>query len=664
MNMLSVTLGLAMGFLQGPPGLENDFETALGTAGLSTKTARFDGNLLGLFRQGEFTTSLYDAAFENPWRMPFFVTTIRRELSTFGGRPNESQMVLARWSGFGTRRTLLGNPIGAAETRAKSAGSLQSTLDKMKAQGLIKGAIPSLANVPSDVQQAAAMVLDVALTTVEQRRVAFRKFPNLDALYSLFSGPVSAEPGGENYMKMLDVMRQVDIKNLGAGSHDLLLASQTARTMLATADPNAAYDFQLETSWGWIRLCSGKDNSHPDRPTLLTLDISGNDTYLNAPANRNSTNWLSVTIDLAGNDKYLSDPVLAATPIAKFDSRKTATSKPGPGGGMLGTAVLIDVKGDDIYRSHRPGLGSGQFGFGYLLDSEGADIYDAYANSEGYGRFGGGILEDQAGNDQYLGFSKVQGCGETAGFGYLVDRAGDDVYNANDEVLDFPSPQSAQHNVSMAQGAGNGRRGDYVDGYSLAGGVGLLFDMDGKDLYTCGIFGQGVGYWEGVGMLWDGGTENDTYSGQWYVMGAAAHFAIGLLEDEGGNDKYVAPMNMALGAGHDFSIGMLLERGGDDLFTGPNLSLGAGNANGLGVFVDFAGKDNYNSSGITLGKGAEAPKDSLRSRGLCLGVFMDLGGSDVYPGALTYGINGNRVANWTDKGMSPPESQVGVFWDR
>ena len=50
---------------------------------------------------------------------------------------------------------------------------------------------------------------------------------------------------------------------------------------------------------------------------------------------------------------------------------------------------------------------------------------------------------------------------------------------------------------------GNGRRGDYLDGHSLAGGVGILFDQEGIDHYVSGVFGQGVGYWEGVGILWD-----------------------------------------------------------------------------------------------------------------------------------------------------------------
>jgi hypothetical protein len=370
-----------------------------------------------------------------------------------------------------------------------------------------------------------------------------------------------------------------------------------------------------------------------------------------------------VVIDTSGSDKYVSDPALETTALNKWSGRKGGGNLPGPGGALFGYSVLIDSQGNDLYRTHRPGLGSARLGLGVLLDKSGDDTYDAYQDSEGFGMFGGGILEDVSGKDVYRGFMQVQGCGQTGGFGYLVDRSGDDQYIAEDQAIDFPSPQSAQHNVSMAQGAGNGRRADYLEGESLAGGVGVLFDQAGADIYTSAVFGQGVGYWMGVGALWDDGG-NDVYNGLWYVQGAAAHFAIGFIEDAAGTDSYVAPMNMAQGAGHDFSVGMLLDRLGDDTYKAPNLSLGAGNANGIGIFVDFAGADKYDSSSVTLGKAADAPVNTLRSRSLCLGAFLDLGGTDTYPPVASWAKNSTPTANWTGRSPTPQESQLGVFFDR
>jgi hypothetical protein len=371
---------------------------------------------------------------------------------------------------------------------------------------------------------------------------------------------------------------------------------------------------------------------------------------------------MSVLVDTNGDDKYLSSMDLQNTEVAKYADRKKNGSF-GPASAAFGVSVLLDSGGSDLYRTTRPGLGSAFMGVSVLEDSSGDDIYDAYTNSEGFGWFGIGILDDWKGSDKYTVFNQGQGFGGVSGFGAILDRLGDDTYTANDTVIDFPSPQTDKHNVSMAQGAASGRRADYIDGHSLSGGIGLLMDEAGKDKYSCGVFGQGCGYWEGTGLLLDEAGD-DEYLGQWYVQGAAAHFAIGFLHDSGGSDVFTGVLNMAQGAGHDFSVGMLIKNGGADTYHAPNLSLGASNANGIGIFVDTMGDDTYDSSGISLGRSAEATKGSLRERALGLGVFMDTGGSDKYPAGASWATNGNRQVNWMDKRPSPDESQCGIFWDR
>jgi hypothetical protein len=649
--------------LQGPPPLEEAFEIALGAVGLAAQTARFDENLLRLYRQGEFTSPFYDACSENPWRVPFFAENLRRELAVFAARPSESLNAGGRLLGWGTRRSLIGNPNGAEEASSLKPGSLAEALREMARKGRLVGQTPSLDMVPEEVQQAAALILSVLPRVLEFRKAALDKLGNLDPVYDRLTGPLDASAQGRPFEELRAIYREVDPKNLCAGAHDFLLAAQTAFSRLGTVPGSIAYDVEFETVWGWVRLSGGGPTTHPDRPTLLIVDTGGSDTYLGAPANKSASNWVSVVLDTDGDDRYLSDRALAQTRVAQFEGRKSGGLQPGPGGAVLGYVALFDEKGDDLYRTHLPGIGSGRVGVAAVLDREGADTYDAYRDGQGFGLFGAGILEDLKGDDRYQGFTQVQGMGQTQGFGYLADRGGKDEYDANDEMIDFPSPQSAQHNVSMAQGAGNGRRGDYLDGHSLAGGVGILHDEAGDDRYVCGVFGQGVGYWEGVGMLWDS-AGTDAYLGQWYAQGASAHFAIGYLEDVAGNDRYVAPMNMAQGAGHDFSFGMLLDRAGDDHYRAPNLSLGAGNANGIGVFADLLGADTYESSGITLGRAAEAPKGSNRSRALCLGVFLDLAGQDAYPAGASWAMNASKTVNMTDRGPTPAESQLGVFWDR
>lgn len=648
---------------QTPTSIDNEFNTGLGTLGMTVSTARFDPELLHFFQQGEFTTTLYGSAHSDPWRMPFFVQMYRTEMAQAVGRPSESLATASRLLGYSIRRSLLGDPTRVAADDALKPGALADVLEKMKAQRLITSEIPSLERVPKSTQQAAAFLLQVALNTVSYRRAALSRVPDIAGTYKRVQiyDPGTEDP--ETVARQLELARSVDISFLLAGGQDLQIAATHAMTLAEATDPTAVYEWRVETQWGAVVLSGGSNSRSDGANTLVMIDTGGNDSYLNPASNQSVSNWLSVCIDTAGDDKYLAEERLADIPVSKFAERKAAATAQGPGSALLGYSFLGDSKGNDLYRTHATGLGSANFGVAVVLDKVGNDNYDAYANSEGFGTFGVGILEDMDGKDTYSGFSQVQGIGQTAGVGVLIDRTGDDIYDANDEVIDFASPQSSQHNVSMAQGAGNGRRADYLDGHSLSGGIGILYDQAGHDSYSCGVFGQGVGYWQGIGMLWDD-KGKDAYKGQWYVQGASAHFAIGYLEDQDGNDEYTAPMNMAQGAGHDFGFGMLIDRLGDDKYRAPNLSLGAGNANGMGIFVEGAGNDLYDCSGVTLGRGAEAPKGTLREQALCLGVFIDMGGTDTYPASAQWAKNGVRTPNWTDRREPPQQSQCGVFWDR
>jgi hypothetical protein len=299
------------------------------------------------------------------------------------------------------------------------------------------------------------------------------------------------------------------------------------------------------------------------------------------------------------------------------------------------------------------------------LTFAGNDAYDGYAFVQGAGLAGIGALIDREGRDQYACFYEAQGFGAVKGFGLLLDALGDETYTAHPTPIEFPSPQTAERNVSMAQGAGYGRRADYSDGRSWAGGVGMLIDVQGNDRYTCGVFGQGVGYWGGVGMLIDL-QGDDVREGTWYVQGAAAHFAIGYLEDRLGNDRTLAAMNMAIGAGHDFSIGYYIDFAGNDEYNAPSLALGGANANGIGIFVDLAGDDLYQarSKDANFGRANPIGRGTLRERGFALGLFLDAGGNDSYPPGVEFAGNGRNWIIWAVQNERPAESQLGLGSDR
>ena len=176
-------------------------------------------------------------------------------------------------------------------------------------------------------------------------------------------------------------------------------------------------------------------------------------------------------------------------------------------------------------------------------------------------------------HDEYRCFMQAQGFGGVRGCGVLVDREGDDIYDANDKDIRYPSPQDAKHNTSLAQGFAFGLRDHPGAGNSLAGGVGILVDGKGNDRYSCGVFGQGVSYWYGLGMLIDM-EGDDEYTGIWYCQGSGAHYGVGAIVDMAGNDKYLTKLTMGQGAGHDYSTAWFHDASGNDTYECPGNCVG------------------------------------------------------------------------------------------
>ncbi|MDW8105569.1 MAG: hypothetical protein RMK92_11200 [Armatimonadota bacterium] len=653
-------------------GEADAFNRALQQVGLSKADVRFNPLDLQLYGGGEHRLPFFDSLHLDPWRVPFTVETIRRDCLQ---NANSAAQLLSTASlrlSEGTRRTLLGDPTEPLRQQAaKAEQPLREAVQaiyRAAGQQMPKQArwLALIDTLPLPAQREVAYLL---LTMVEARRwrdLAFREVftqHNAQSLYEMLCLPPAEQ---EELLSAFNVrywalLRGVDLKALFAGAQDLLLALERAATELAKTPLPDGFRLDIPTPYGIVALRDGRADTYLPEKYLLIVDAGGDDTYLGAGGTTSADHAMTAVIDLRGNDRYLQDEAMATQGVAQVSDRKTRRTAPCIGGAVLGYAFVLDREGNDLYRALTLTQGAAHFGVGVLLDSSGDDRYECYLRGQGSSEWGIGLLVDRAGDDRYLCWSQSQGYGGTKGYGLLVDLSGNDHYLADDQTLDFPSPQTDRHNVSLAQGAGYGRRADYSDGRSLAGGIGVLVDGAGDDRYACGVFGQGVGYWYGLGILSDGGG-SDQYEGVWYVQGASAHFAVGVLEDAGGNDRYTATMNMAQGAGHDFSLGWLIERGGDDHYRAPNLSLGGGNANGIGVFWDAAGDDRYEvQPGITLGRSSIGARGTLRERALCLGLFCDTGGKDVYPEALPFARND---ALWTQPGASQPpmkhECGVGI----
>ncbi len=266
-------------------------------------------------------------------------------------------------------------------------------------------------------------------------------------------------------------------------------------------------DFYYYLDDGDVRIAigdAGKNiyNGHFD----LIIDIGGDDVY-NMSTEILTGNNFSCIMDFAGNDFY------------------NTYSDFGLAGAVFSTSMIFDKAGNDIYKSQRGSLGAAIGGIGLLYDEAGDDIYEGNSFSQGAACFGIGLLYDKNGNDTYIANTCSQAFGMTQGIGSIIDEKGNDSYLISPRALDIGRYED--HYVSMCQGYGLGLRPYY------AGGIGLLLDCEGNDIYNTDIFGQGGGYWYALGMLIDK-KGNDKYNGYQYSQGSGIHLAVGLLQDDEG----------------------------------------------------------------------------------------------------------------------------------
>ncbi len=383
-----------------------------------------------------------------------------------------------------------------------------------------------------------------------------------------------------------------------AGFEDLLAELKKDHNELArlSADDVRRLLPPMSTPIGVVVFGSSADDRYQGDYAVI-VDFGGNDTYyLSTPEKTRQ----QVIIDLAGNDFYIADSNYALAC------------------GLTGCGILADMAGDDIYLAKHFALGCGMFGCGILLDESGDDYYKGDICVEGASGFGVGLMIDRQGDDIYEASLFSQAFGFIKGVGLLIDDRGNDQYAVGWKYGDVLRYEN--HYITLSQGFGYGLRPHF------SGGIGLLIEGDGNDSYNADIFGQGASYWFSLGGLVDfAGT--DRYVAHQYAQGAATHLCLAALVDVDGPDVYLSK-GVSQGCGHDLAFGLLLDCGGDDQYSAYDLSQAAGSANGTGMLIDLAGNDGYLVRTKTNTHGYGNPRRDYGS----IGLFLDLGGSDVYSG--------------------------------
>jgi hypothetical protein len=333
------------------------------------------------------------------------------------------------------------------------------------------------------------------------------------------------------------------------------------------------------------------------------IDLGGDDEYVDC-AHGDRGQRVSLVLDCGGNDHYRS------------------TQKWGVACGMLGTAIIDDHDGNDTYECSDWGIGAAFGGVGLLIDRKGNDRYLGGTNSIGCAAYGVGGVIDLEGNDLYDSHTMSVGVGQPGGVGFVLDHAGDDRYRCNGEE---PSGYGTEGEwTGWGIGCGFGWR-------TLAcGGIGLVVDVKGNDIYDAGEFGLGCGYFMAIGAVRDMDGD-DIYHSSRYGLAAAAHAGVGLFMDDKGNDTYEGKTAASIGGVWDIVTGYFYDGAGDDNYRCDGLGLGACAQNGFGIFWDAGGSDNYRGSASTIGNAGSAEYSGGRLA-KNFGIFIDSGGGkDSYP---------------------------------
>ena len=406
-----------------------------------------------------------------------------------------------------------------------------------------------------------------------------------------------------------------------------------------------------ETEYGNLIIGGSGPNRYSAMQASVVIDVGGNDTYeTEYDLVRLGRYPLRVVIDLHGDDVYSHrQPVgpgagvfglgilldqegndLYAQGVAPARGRvRDALLSDSLGSGVPGQQALLGdsialgfrwvdparVYGGDGSASLDGGFsfGASFFGIGLHLDRAGDDTYivDKWSLGAAFGP-GVGLLADEGGDDWYVAALQSLGMGFNKGVGILRDAgAGADRYQCwgvYRSRYTRPGTNSGYDGFGMGVGAGwRSELGSYFRtgralstdrlSASFVGGIGLVADGGGDDVYVGSTFGLAFGYTAGIGVMVD----NDGDDVYVQMMGE---------EDHGG-----------LGQGEHHGTGLLLDRAGNDFYSCGEWC-GTGEDLGVGYLIDIAGDDYYTDLTRHGFKPAGTP---IRS----LGVFLDGGGLDT-----------------------------------
>ena len=383
-----------------------------------------------------------------------------------------------------------------------------------------------------------------------------------------------------------------------------------------------------------VEVCGVNDDLHDSKNSNLSIDLGGRNRYTGRYGA--GIGYASVVIDL-GND-------------VKSDFPDAST-----GVGILGVGLAY-------FEGSRPDLNAKGISFGAGLGGVGivkveqAFRMESRCIGQGFGMAGVGIMIGSKGTDTmkigYLG----QGAGMLGGVGWLFNPDGNDRYRAGGLV---PDGQSRQGYVGRAQGFSG----------ILPGGIGLLTDNAGDDLYESGTESQACAQGFGVASLYDLSGQ-DAYFSQRQAQAFAQNEGCALLFDLAGDDVYMVREGQCHSFAINRSVALVLDRAGNDVVAAHDSQPATAQGGSVAIYLDAEGSDTFTG---TVGVGVQTDGR------MGIGLFADFGGDNHIgvgpsPGAAAFkdhsiAFNGDEVGTGEPDSMPKPgsvkadEAEIDRLWE-
>ncbi len=350
---------------------------------------------------------------------------------------------------------------------------------------------------------------------------------------------------------------------------------------------------------------SGRVAARIETPAgAIIIGGKGSNTY-----NLDSMGDVALVIDLGGDNTYydgtvsINRPLLAIVNLGghnNFQSSKPAVQA----GAILGVSMIVNAEGGNRYDAADLAQASAIGGAGIIVEFGNDNTYRGVKRVQAQAIGGLGVIISHGTGNKYHAGMWAQGLGGPLGFGIIDDIGGYDHYYVGGLYVNSYKPETPGYE-GFGQGVGGGIR-QVADG-----GIGMLLNGGGHNVYEFDYLSHGGGYWCGLGFARDFGghsqrliARKNFYGGerteslfQRFGIGWGCHYAMGFCFDDKGHSTFEGSI-MGSGMGWDCSVGALCVLGGHNHFAADqSLVQGNGSQGSLGILYVYGDDSEFKGWG-------------------------------------------------------------------